>query len=117
MSNWKTQTLKFQLGREHVTLKGDPSLGRTKISLKAMIRTLQKEGGGYLVEFNQMSSDQQVAGELDMGQIPSVLHSVLQGFKHVFDMPSGLPPKRTHDHAIVLKEGTEPISLRPYRYP
>ena len=51
------------------------------------------------------------------GQIPSVLHAVLQEFKHVFDMPSGLPPKRTHDHAIVLKEGTDPISLLPYRYP
>ena len=82
-----------------------------------MIQTLQKEGGGYLVEFNQMSSDQQIIDELDMGQIPSVLHSVLQEFKHVFDMPSGLPPKRTHDHAIALKKGTDPISLRPYRYP
>ena len=117
MTNWKTQTLKFQLGSEHITLKGDPSLGRTKISLKAMIRALQKEGGGYLVEFNQLSSDQQKNDELDMGQIPSVLRMVLQEFKHVFNMPSGLPPKRTHDHAIVLKEGTDPISRRPYRYP
>ena len=117
MTNWKTQTLKFQLGSEHITLKGDPSLGRTKISLKAMIRTLQKEGGGYLVEFNQMSSDPHENDELDMGQAPSILHGVLQEFKHVFNMPLGLPPKRTYDHAIVLKEGTDPISLRPYRYP
>lgn len=44
-TNWKTQTLRFQLGTEVVTLKGDPSLGRSGISLKAMLRNLRKEGG------------------------------------------------------------------------
>lgn len=33
-TNWKTQTIKFQIGSDTVTLKGDPSLGRTEISLK-----------------------------------------------------------------------------------
>ncbi|GJS50287.1 putative mitochondrial protein [Tanacetum coccineum] len=32
-------------------------------------------------------------------------------------MPNGLPPQRDHEHSIILKEGTEPISVRPYRYP
>lgn len=31
-------------------------------------------------------------------------------------MPSGLPPKQTKQHQIVLKEGSNPISVRPYRY-
>lgn len=32
-------------------------------------------------------------------------------------MPSGLPPKRIKKHQIILKEGSNPISVRPYRYP
>ncbi|XP_056686201.1 uncharacterized protein [Spinacia oleracea] len=44
MTNWKTQTLSFQHNGEVVTIHGDPSLGRTCISLKAMIITLRKEG-------------------------------------------------------------------------
>lgn len=42
---------------------------------------------------------------------------LLVDFKQVSQTPVGLPPKRTHDYKIVLKEGTSPISTRPYRYP
>lgn len=52
MTNWKTQTLKFQVGSETVVIQGNPALGRSFISLKAMIRTLRMEGGGYLIECN-----------------------------------------------------------------
>lgn len=36
-TNLKTQTLKFRLGEDNVTLKGDPLLGWSRISLKAML--------------------------------------------------------------------------------
>ncbi|KAI5430623.1 hypothetical protein KIW84_035002 [Lathyrus oleraceus] len=43
---------------------------------------------------------------------------VLQEFQEVFETPTELPPFRgIHDHQIVLKEGSNPVSLRPYRYP
>lgn len=38
-------------------------------------------------------------------------------FQGIFDEPTGLPQKRQIDHQIVLKEGTDPVSVRPYRYP
>jgi hypothetical protein len=28
-----------------------------------------------------------------------------------------LPPKRAHDHRILLKPDTQPVAVRPYRYP
>lgn len=53
---------------------------------------------------------------MDKGR-PSYLQPVLERFCEVFHMPPGLPPIRERDHYITLKEGTDPISVRPYRYP
>ena len=44
------------------------------------------------------------------------LQQLLHNFEDVFAEPKGLPPKRAHDHKIVLKEGSQPINIRPYKY-
>lgn len=45
------------------------------------------------------------------------LHDLLQEFQDVFTEPMALPPLRTCDHHIPMKQGSEPINLRPYRHP
>lgn len=45
--NWKIQVMKFSLGKKIITLCGDPSLGKSLVSLKAM-RTIKHEGSGIL---------------------------------------------------------------------
>jgi hypothetical protein len=42
---------------------------------------------------------------------------VLEQFASIFKEPKGLQPLRGHEHQILLKEGTQPICQRPYRYP
>ena len=50
-------------------------------------------------------------------EIPEHIENLLLEFVEVFQEPKGIPPSRSHDHSIVLKEGTSPISVRPYKYP
>uniref|UniRef100_A0A803P3U7 Uncharacterized protein n=1 Tax=Cannabis sativa TaxID=3483 RepID=A0A803P3U7_CANSA len=47
-TNWKSQTMEFQLGKRIVTIKGLPSLNRSLISLKTMIKTIQAENQGFI---------------------------------------------------------------------
>lgn len=109
-AKWKLQKLSFKLGRETVTLKGDASLGRSGITLKAMMRTLRKEGKGYIVEFNYLgaASEMGTTKQSAIREIPEFLAPVIDKYQQVFELPPGLPPPRNQDHHIILKEGTDP---------
>ncbi|KAF2294586.1 hypothetical protein GH714_012798 [Hevea brasiliensis] len=44
------------------------------------------------------------------------LNNLLLTYNDLFQEPKTLPPKRVHDHRIVLKAGSSPINIRPYKY-
>lgn len=111
--NWKELRMTFVKDGRNVTIKGDSGLSRTLVSLKSMVRSLQKEKG-FLVEMKQLDETQTMATTtetlFDIG-------GLLSYYEDVFNLPSGLPPRRDHEHSILLKDGTTPISVTPYRYP
>lgn len=82
-----------------------------------MLRTLRKEKQGILVECNLLHGEPESSDKNMMANVPEFLQGTLQQFQHVIELPVGLPPLRGHEHGITLKEGTDPISLRPYRFP
>ncbi|KAE8669595.1 hypothetical protein F3Y22_tig00112230pilonHSYRG00161 [Hibiscus syriacus] len=43
--------------------------------------------------------------------------TTLSEFADVFEVPTGLPPTRKHDHIIHQHPSSEPVNVRPYRYP
>jgi hypothetical protein len=45
------------------------------------------------------------------------MKELLLQFPEVFATPSGLPLSRSHDHVIPLLEGSNPVKVKPYRYP
>ncbi|TYK08795.1 ty3-gypsy retroelement transposase [Cucumis melo var. makuwa] len=49
-------------------------------------------------------------------EIDSSLSTVFKQFEDVFEWPEKLPPRRKIEHQIRLKQGTDPINVRPYRY-
>ncbi|CAA3032574.1 alpha-1,4 glucan phosphorylase L isozyme, chloroplastic amyloplastic, partial [Olea europaea subsp. europaea] len=50
--DWKTLTMKFQVGSTNMT--GDPSLSKTLVTLKAMMKAFKKGGEGVLLELGSM---------------------------------------------------------------
>lgn len=46
-----------------------------------------------------------------------LLDELLDSFGDIFAAPTGMPPKRPHDHRITLKAGAQPVAVRSYHYP
>lgn len=111
-TNWKEQTMEFEVGGQRIKLTGDRSLGRSLISLRAMSKELSKNSGGLLIEMSNI-----VVEEKNVKEVPTFLAQVLEEFRDVFQEPTGLPPECELQHQIILKEGASPVSVRPYRYP
>lgn len=110
-TNWKRKTMEFEIGGKWVKLQGDPTLGTSLVSLKSLERELRRERQGVLVEF----SNTEVEG--GTRSIPEFLQQVLGRFQDIFREPTGLPPPRHLEHQIILKDGSAPVNVRPYRYP
>ena len=64
----------------------------------------------------QLEEELQVA-DPSHGAEARELNELLVQFEDIFEGPSELPPHRSYDHQIILKEGTVPMNVKPYRYP
>lgn len=45
------------------------------------------------------------------------LQTLLREYNDIFAEPTELPPHRSVEHQITLKDGAQPIKIQPYRYP
>ena len=52
-----------------------------------------------------------------LGEANSKEEALLKEFGDLFEEPKGLPPSRSHDHAIILHASSRLACVRPYRYP
>ncbi|KAL8099697.1 hypothetical protein AgCh_032096 [Apium graveolens] len=68
---------------------------------------------GKLVEANHLQVHmlkEETKHALEMGRL-------LADFSNIFQEPKGIPPPRSCDHKLTLLNGSEPVVVRPYRYP
>ncbi|KAL0554647.1 hypothetical protein IC582_008573 [Cucumis melo] len=110
----------FTCNGKSVCIKGDPSLTKTRISLKSMFKTWDNQDEGYLIECRAIEvkrdRKQQIVEKQESPWATNSIQNVLKGFDDVFTWPEKLPPRREIEHQIHLKKGTDPINVRPYRY-
>ncbi|KAK9125601.1 hypothetical protein Scep_014447 [Stephania cephalantha] len=113
-ADWPNLTLTFTSEGKDYSIQGDPNLHRALISCRSLQRSYEKAVGCFLIELYQFSTTSETP---DLSSIDPSIQSVLLSFSALFQAPTALPPPRAFDHAIVLQEGTDPVRVRPYRYP
>jgi hypothetical protein len=69
---------------------------------------------GYVIQINNMQQQDIENTTLSDG---SKITAILKEFEDVFSAHTRLPPSRSCDHTIPLKEGSKPPNLRPCRVP
>ena len=102
--DWEHHEMSFLYKGKRETLVGDADLHLTMAPQHASLELEDMLGS----QLNLIQSNTPVSKEME---------ELLTTFENVFALPPGLPPIRGHEHTIVLKPGTSPISVRPYRYP
>ncbi|KOM39031.1 hypothetical protein LR48_Vigan03g241300 [Vigna angularis] len=66
---------------------------------------------------NRLAGTALGSGNKLTGEQQADLRAVLQAHYGVFQEREGLPRSREMEHRITLKEGVNPVNIRPYRYP
>lgn len=89
-SNWKEQVMKFNHNGTTVTLRGDPSLCNSPVSLKALWKALKDDGEGIIVEYGALQATTEKGSTVESIE----LEGILAEYEGIFSEPQGLPPSR-----------------------
>lgn len=102
-------------------LRGDATLTKAEVTMKTMISDWETEDEGFLVEFKGMTTETEGGEQFDPVKAQEkpthpVINRLVREYELIFESLTQLPPKRNIDHQIILKEGQNPINVRPYKY-
>ncbi|KAL0539536.1 hypothetical protein IC582_023751 [Cucumis melo] len=112
-TDWRNLTMTFFHEGQKIIIKGDPSLTKTRVGLKSMMKAWTETDQGYLVECRAIEGGVVLAEEekgTEVDVIPATVQNVLDNFSDIFDWPDTLPPRRAIEHPIHLKTGTDPVN-------
>ncbi|KAH9753704.1 hypothetical protein KPL71_015173 [Citrus sinensis] len=107
--NWKQLTMDFTWENKSCRLQVIGPQSIQTASLTEITKELRQGQSGFAICFHVNVEDSLNTTTPDM-------QDLLKEYNTLFQKPTKLPPRREIDHNITLKEGTEPVNVRPYRY-
>ena len=104
-------TMEFQWQNQPQRIQGTNEQAIQAASLESAVKELMQGSSMFAIYVQPLGKTTQQDVHPDMQQ-------VLESFDDIFQEPKQLPPTRgsRSSHLILLKEGTEPINVRLYRY-
>ena len=118
LADYDTLQIKFLMGGKFTTLQGDnDKLSETTQlhHIRSMVNTKA------IAEVYNMQIVQEKSIPISLLELPDDMEPelalLLHTYSSVFSTPSSLPPPRSHVHHIPLLTGSNPVKVKPYRYP
>ncbi|XP_004301871.1 PREDICTED: uncharacterized protein LOC101305766 [Fragaria vesca subsp. vesca] len=103
---WNFETMVMKFIREWVKymLQGETKAQATVMGCKTMQRLLRKETEAVMVQLSPLELKEEVK------KTYPAIQKLIDQYAAIFQSPTSLPPKRTHDHRIELLPNTAPIN-------
>lgn len=116
---WDFATLKMEFTYENrrCLLKGLQTGVEWSLENSVSSKVSLQRNKGVLLQLMNSSKEGAEGMTLVATESFESLDQLLLSFEDVFKEPTELPPSRQHDHQIILQEGAQPVSVRPYWYP
>ncbi|KAH9685457.1 hypothetical protein KPL70_013962 [Citrus sinensis] len=105
--NWKSLTMNFNWNNRPRHLQGLNPQSLQTATIAEINKEIKQGHEAFAICFQL---------QLEEVTAQAAMQGLLRNYRELFQEPTQLPPKREIDHCITLKEGTEPINVRPYRY-
>ncbi|XP_075103126.1 uncharacterized protein LOC142177943 [Nicotiana tabacum] len=126
MWNFKKLRMEFSIMGHKVSLRGIQPPATKMVQQASMDKLLAKPAELCMISVGLFLESQQQGVEVSFFTLeglpkkPSMswdLQVILQRYNDLFEEPTQLPPSRSHDHKITLKEGVSPHQHQAYKYP
>lgn len=116
MTDYSMFTMQFTHSGQPVNLHADVQINENLASAHQVKRmlTTNATSGLFHLSLLPITKPKPVLGQ--PYPIPAI-NDLLLKYQSLFQQPSTLPPPRQHDHYINLIPFSNPVNVRPYRYP
>lgn len=118
--DYNSLTMSFTQNGLPIELKGSIGLGPKEITHQQVKRLLKTHRGAA---FFHIQSDSTFNPETETlphphtASYPAHLQPLLTKYAPLFQPPTSIPPPCPTDHSIHLLPNSEPVNVKPYRYP
>lgn len=108
LCDWTAQTMSFSWAGQQQVIHGLQGGSISQAQTEEILQDIKLGQACFTIAVHQ-EDDAALT-------IPTKLQPLLEQFDAIFDTPDQLPPSREIEHHIILREGADPVNVRPYRY-
>jgi hypothetical protein len=113
-ANHQVQFIKFKWGGQKYKLHGFQAPENQVVSSSQMMKLSRKGAPAYVVQCHQL---EMLSANMTREESPEIQDLIRKHEKVFQDLPMKMPPNREIEHTIEVKAGSDPVNIKPYRYP
>jgi len=106
--------MEFKYGGQKVVLRGTQKSDMEWLGSQKFQHNLHKSAQLFALRVCLVSAPLTLSS---VAPCSPELQQLLHEYADIFKEPKTLPPHREYDHRIMLKPGSSPVNVRPYKYP